>query len=298
MTSPILTAPTPTVPVATVPTSSPPILLTGGTGTLGRFVEPRLRHAGARVRVLSRHAHDAQEGVEFVTGDLVTGVGLEAAVAGIGTVVHLGGSVKGDEVRTQNLVHAAARAGVRHLVYISVVGADRVPMASAIDRMMFGYFASKLAAERVVAGSGLPWTTLRATQFQESLLKLAQAMARLPVIPVPAFQYQPIAADEVAARLVELALGQPAGRVADIAGPRVHDFADLIRDYLRATSRRRLVVRFSPPGKAAAAVRSGAALAPDRSVGVRTWDALMAEQAADARGSLRRPGMAHRDRGG
>ena len=71
-------------------------------------------------------------------------------------IVHCAGSSKGDEEATRNLVRAASRAGTRHLVYISVVGADRIPVVSGIDRAMFGYFASKLAAERVVADSGLP----------------------------------------------------------------------------------------------------------------------------------------------
>src|SRR3712207_3513931 len=123
-----------------------PILVTGGTGTLGRLVVPRLRDAGCDVRVLSRRSREGGEGVEFVTGDLATGEGIEAAVAGTEIVVHCAGSSKGDEVKARHLV----RAGVRHLVYISVVGADRIPVASGVDRAMFGYFGSKLAAERAV----------------------------------------------------------------------------------------------------------------------------------------------------
>src|SRR5204862_3314163 len=128
---------------------------------------------------------------------------------------------KGDENKAHNLVRAASRGGVQHLVYISVVGAERIPVESFVDRAMFGYFASKLAAERVVADSGLPWTTLRATQFHDLILLVAQQMAKLPVIPVPAgFRFQPVDAGEVADRLVELALGAPAGLAPDIAGPR------------------------------------------------------------------------------
>jgi uncharacterized protein YbjT (DUF2867 family) len=104
-----------------------------------------------------------------------------------------------------NLLRVASRAGTRHLVYISVVGADRIPIASGIDRAMFGYFGSKLAAERAVADSGVPWTTLRATRFHDLHLNVAQLMTKLPVIPVPAgFRFQPVDAEEVAARLVEL----------------------------------------------------------------------------------------------
>src|SRR4030095_10889238 len=110
-------------------------------------------------------SHAREDGVDFVTGDLATGDGVEAAVRGTQIVVHIAGTSSGDDVKARHLMPAAARAGVRHVVYISVVGADRVPMASGIDRALFGYFGSKLGAERVVAESGVPWTTLRATQF-------------------------------------------------------------------------------------------------------------------------------------
>jgi uncharacterized protein YbjT (DUF2867 family) len=141
-----------------------PILVTGGTGTLGRLVVPRLQASGRTVRVLSRHSREAGEGVDFVTGDLATGQGIQAAVDGAEIIVHCAGSSKGDEDKARNLVEAAMQAGAPHLVYISVVGADRIPVVSRVDRAMFGYFAAKLAAESVVAESGLPWTTLRATQ--------------------------------------------------------------------------------------------------------------------------------------
>jgi uncharacterized protein YbjT (DUF2867 family) len=137
------------------------ILVTGGTGTLGRHVVPRLQDADCDVRVLSRHSHSPSDDVEFMTGDLATGEGIEAAVAGVGTLVHCAGSSKGDEDKARNLVREASRAGVRHRD--TVVGADRIPIVSGIDRAMFGYFGAKLAAERTVADSGLPWTTLRAT---------------------------------------------------------------------------------------------------------------------------------------
>ncbi|HEY6686406.1 MAG TPA: NAD(P)-binding oxidoreductase [Propionibacteriaceae bacterium] len=156
------------------------ILVTGGTGTLGRLVVPRLRDAGQSVRVLSRQSHAGAEGIESVTGDLATGEGLGSAVSGAEIIVHLAGTRNGDEDKARHLVAAATRTGMPHLVYISVVGAERVPVSSPLDRAMFGYFESKLAAERVVANSGLPWTTLRAAQFHESLLKLVQQMAKLP----------------------------------------------------------------------------------------------------------------------
>jgi uncharacterized protein YbjT (DUF2867 family) len=244
---------------------------------------PLLRDAGHRVRVLSRHPHEPAEGVEYVTGDLATGQGVDAAVAGTGTILHCAGSAKGDDHKTRTLVRAAARAGAPHLMYISVVGADRIPVVSALDRAAFGYFAAKRAAEQVVAESGLPWTTLRATQFHDLVLTTAAQLAKLPVMPVPAVRYQPIDAREVAVRLVELALGRPSGLVPDLAGPRVYGLVELARSYLRATHRRRLILPVRMPGGAFRAIRAGANLAPDRAVGRRTWEEFLAERVSGPR---------------
>src|ERR671921_520472 len=257
-----------------------PILVTGGTGTLGRLVVRRLRDAGYDdLRVLSRRHHVAADGIEFATGE-----GIEPALDGAGTIVHCAGSAKGDEEKARNLVRAASRAGAAHLVYISVVGADRIPIGSRVDRAMFGYFESKLAAERIVADSRLPFTTLRATQFHDLILTVAQQMAKLPMVPIPAgFRFQPVDADEVAARLVELTLGEPAGRVPDMGGPRVYAAAELLRGYLRASDRRRLIVPVWLPGKAARVFRAGANLAPEQAVGRRTWEEFLAENLSQRR---------------
>jgi uncharacterized protein YbjT (DUF2867 family) len=257
-----------------------PILVTGGTGTLGRLVVRRLRDAGCDVRALTRRSRETEDGIEYVAGDLAKGEGIEAAVDEVETIVHLAGSAKGDEDKARNLVRAASQAGAQHLVYISVVGADRIPIGSRVDRAMFGYFESKRQAERVVADFGLPFTTLRATQFHDLILTVAQQMAKLPVVPLPAgFRVQPIEADEVAARLVELTLGEPAGLVPDMGGPRVYGAAELLRGYLRASKRRRrLIVPLWLPGKAARAFRDGANLAPERAVGQRTWEEFLAER--------------------
>ena len=93
------------------------------------------------------------------------------------------------------------------------------------------------------------------------------------------FRFQPVDADEVAARLVELALGEPAGLVPDLGGPTAYGMDELVRSYLRAMGRRRPIVRLRLPGRAAEAIRNGANLAPDRAVGVRTW----ADEAAQVR---------------
>jgi uncharacterized protein YbjT (DUF2867 family) len=219
--------------------------------------------------------------VTYVTGDLDSGAGVDAAVAGITTIVHCAGSQKGDDDKARHLVAAASRAGVTHLVNVSVVGADRVPVVSRADRTMFAYFASKLAAERVVAAGGVPWTTLRATQFHDLILLVARALAKLPVIPVPAgVRFQPVDAADVADRLAELAMRPPSGLVPDIAGPHVYNLTELLRGYLRATHRyRRPMLPVRLPGGAYRAVRGGAVLAPEHATGRRTWEEFLTERA-------------------
>jgi uncharacterized protein YbjT (DUF2867 family) len=123
------------------------IVVTGGTGGLGRRVVARLRDQGRNVRVLSRHPVDSQAGVEYTAGNLETNQGVEEAISGAEIVVHCAGvgKIKEDTAQAQNLVVAAKRAGVRHLVSISVVGAERIPVRSAVDRAMFASLSSPRA---------------------------------------------------------------------------------------------------------------------------------------------------------
>jgi len=250
---------------------APPILVTSGTGTLGRQVVPLLRESGRNVRVLSRQSHESADGVEYVVGDLLKDQGIEPAVAGVDTILHLAGGPKGDDEATRNLVRAASRAGARHVVYISVIGADRVPL---------GYFGQKLAAERAVADSGVPWTTLRAAQFHDLLFKVVRGMSKLPVIPVPGgVRFQPVDSGEVAARLAGLTLDGPAGLAGELAGPKVYEMGDLVRGYLRLRGKRRLLVPVRLPGKAGRAYRAGENLSLDADEGGRPWEEFLAERA-------------------
>ncbi|KKD02970.1 SDR family oxidoreductase [Streptomyces sp. WM6386] len=239
------------------------ILVTGGTGTLGRLVAERLRADGHEVRVLSRHAQpyavDLREG----------GAALDVAVEGVDTVVHCATTqTGGDEKAAVNLIAAARRAGVGHLVYISIVGVDRVP---------FGYYRSKLAVEKQVEESGLGWTVLRATQFHDLLVRALRAMAKSPVLVLPAgVSDQPVEVAEVADRLAELAAGSPAGRVADLGGPEVRSFESLAQAYVKASGRRRAVVNVPLTGKAYRGFRAGGHLAPEQAVGKGTFEEYLA----------------------
>jgi uncharacterized protein YbjT (DUF2867 family) len=244
------------------------ILVTGGTGRLGRLVVARLVNAGCDVRVLARHNRDTPPHVEFFTCDLRRGVGIGPAVTGVVAIVHCATSTKGDADATRNLVTAAARTGSPHLVHPSIVGIDHIAS--------WGYPKAKLEAERIVENAGLPWTILRVTQFYDYCLDNSRKLSKFPVVaPVPAgFRVQPVDPGEVAARLVEFALGEPAGRAPDMAGPQVSNWVDLFRGYLTATHRRRWVVPVRIPGSKA--VRNGALLPPARhTVGTRTWDQFL-----------------------
>jgi len=232
-----------------------PILVTGGTGTLGRVVVRELTAAGRDVRVLSRGTG----------GDLVTGTGLAAALADVDTVVHLATTLRGrrDVTATRNLVDAAP--DLRHLVFVSIVGIDRIPL---------GYYRGKLAAERIVAER--PHTILRATQFHDLIRTLLAGAAKLPVMPVPKLRAQPVDVRDVAARLAGLATGEPQGRVPDLGGPAVRTFDELADEYLRATGKRRRKVGISWPGKIFRGYRDGGNLVPGDPAGTITFAEYLA----------------------
>jgi uncharacterized protein YbjT (DUF2867 family) len=247
-----------------------PILITGGTGTLGRAVTQLLLDGGHEVRVLSRHGGavgPAPRSTPFAV-DLRSGIGLDRAVAGAGVIVHCASGVTGGDLEaTGTLIRAAQRAGVPHLVYISIVGVDRID---------YGYYRTKLAAERAIEESGLLWSLLRTTQFHDLILMACRTLARLPVMPVPArTSFQPLDASEVAARLVEIALGAPAGRVPVMGGPEMRTAEDLAHAYLRASGRHRRVFPVRLPGAALAGFRRGDHLAPGAAVGRITFEQFL-----------------------
>jgi uncharacterized protein YbjT (DUF2867 family) len=261
------------------------VLVTGGTGRAGRPVVQRLHDAGGELRVLSHTRKPAIDGVDYVQGDLVTGEGIDRAVRGAGIIIHCAGatSFRRDQAMTANLIQAARQLPAPpHLVKISVVGADRVPVGRGLGKLMFGYFESMVANERAVERSGLPWSTLRATQFFDAVALIARAMARLPLIPVPSgIRFQPVDTGEVADRLIELAFGPPAGLAPDFAGPTAYPMADLLRGYLSAVGRHRPLMPVHLPGKIARAVKDGANLpAANATLGHRTWEEFLAEQKA------------------
>lgn len=248
---------------------STPILVTGGTGNIGRHTIPVLRAAGREVRILSRRVRPAEPGIQYVVGDTVKAIGLDEALNGIETVLHLAGGAKGDDVAAAHLVEAARRAGVRHLVLISVVGAGSMPI---------GYFKMKAAAEQAFETSGIAFTVLRVAQLHDFALPMVKVLAKMRIAP-RGLRFESVGAEAVGARLGELALGAPAGRVADLAGPQVREIADMVRAFDAARGRTRTLLPIRLPGAIGRAYRAGANLADETAMrGRGTWEDFLTAQ--------------------
>ncbi|SOB81818.1 SDR family oxidoreductase [Streptomyces sp. 1331.2] len=241
------------------------VLVTGATGTLGREVVRLLVARGVAVRALSRRARGGGDGVEWVVGDLVSGAGIAEAMAGVEVVVDCATTQrKADVAAVRTLVARARGAGVRHLVYVSIVGIDRVPLA---------YYRTKLACERVVRESGLGWTVLRATQFHDLLLRFFDASVKLPVFPVVGgARFQPVDVREVAVAVADLAGEEPTGFAPEVGGPQVRSYRELAEAYLRAAGRRRVLLPVRVPGAVGRGLRAGGNLTPERAVGRGTFE--------------------------
>ena len=242
------------------------VLVTGGSGNLGQHLVRQLLDGGYDVRIASRRpalvgwSADAT----WATVDYRTRAGLDAALTGVDVVIHCAsGSAKGEAETMAALLSSGKRAGLAHLIYISIVGVDKLPM---------GYYRAKLAAERALIASGLPWTILRATQFHDLALSLIAAMCKLPIAVVPrSVSCQPVGVAEVAARLVESAGGPPAGRVPELGGPEIIALTELARTYLNSVGRKSPVIAIPLPGKLMRGLRKGYGLTPEHGDGVQTF---------------------------
>ncbi|MEV0389806.1 NAD(P)H-binding protein [Nonomuraea sp. NPDC050643] len=244
------------------------ILVTGATGTLGSALVPALLKEGHEVRALSRTKRESRANVDWRWGDLISGNGLEDALRDVDAIAHLATSgPKGlgavDIPGTRTLMLFAREAGVPHVLFTSVVGADRAA---------FNYLRYKLEAERLIIESGLGWTILRATPFHQWLDRRLRDLSSFPVLPVDrSLPWQPVHTGEVAKRAAALLGAGPESGEIEFGGPEVLNTEDLVRTWLRARDRRRprLPVRY--PGRLYAAQRAGALKTDALPTGVITW---------------------------
>ena len=208
------------------------IVVIGGTGLIGSKTVAILRQGGHEVVAASPNS-----GVNTITGE-----GLKEAMAGAQVVIDLANSPSFEDKAVleffqtsgRNLLAAEAAAGVRHHVALSIVG---------IDRSDNGYFRAKVAQEKLIKASGIPYTIIRSTQFLEFLKGIADSSADGNIVRISTGLFQPIAADDVAAVVADVALAPPRNGIVEIAGPEQAPFNEIVARYLKAVGDPREVVR-------------------------------------------------------
>lgn len=208
------------------------IVVIGGTGLIGSKTVERLRKKGHDVLAASPNS-----GVNTITGE-----GLTEALAGAQIVIDLANSPSFEdkavleffETSGRNLLAAEKAAGVKHHIALSVVGTERLPKS--------GYLRAKVAQEKLIKSSGIPYTIVHSTQFFEFLGGIAQSSMVGDAVHLPAVSFQPIASDDVADVMADVALAPPVNGTIDIAGPERVRFNEFVARFLKATNDPRQVI--------------------------------------------------------
>jgi uncharacterized protein YbjT (DUF2867 family) len=256
------------------------LLVTGGTGHLGRAVVARLKEADHHVRVLARRPGD-DTSLEWVRGDLATGEGVRTAVAGVGAVIHAAthspaaqrGSVRPlDFVRsptdvdvdgTKALLAAAEEAAVEHFVHVSIVGLQHTARLP--------YSRVKIAAEELVRGSAVPWSIVRATGFYWLLDRMLAKMAERRILLLPAdVRMQAVDSDDFAEFVIECVSDGRRGEREDFAGPELLPMRELAEQYLAVRGLRRRIWNAPLPRRIKSALDAGNT-SPGARRGTTTW---------------------------
>jgi uncharacterized protein YbjT (DUF2867 family) len=256
------------------------VLVAGATGQLGRAVVAVAAAAGHSVRAMSRGGGPSERmetgpsertgpAREWVTADLQTGKGLVAALDGVDAVVHAASDPKRstdvDVNGTRTLLDVARRVNVRHILYVSIVGIDQIPLA---------YYQAKLRAEELVETANLPYSILRATQFHGFIdVLLTRAAGLLPfVMPLPSgFHVQSVAVEDVAIRIVRALADGPKQRLRDFGGPDTMSLLDAATAWQRARGVEKRIVPVPIPGKLSTAFRAGLNIAWNGDHGTVGW---------------------------
>ncbi|TPN43320.1 NAD-dependent epimerase/dehydratase family protein [Mesorhizobium sp. B1-1-9] len=258
------------------------ILVTGGTGHLGRDLVPALTGAGHAVRLLARKAGQ-HSSVEWAPGNLATGDGIDEALRGVDTVIHaatlspiarrgmrlvdfFSSPSSVDVDGTRHLLAAAERSGVSHFIFVSIVG---------LEFSTLPYSRVKLAGERLVRKSSVPWSVIAATPFYYLLAQMLGGLKWLPVWPLPTSPSNPVDTRDVAKYLAEAVTDGKRGVRPAIGGPDVMPFSDFARQYRDALGLRRLVLPL-PIGRKMS-LKMGLVETAER-LGERSWKAWLCEQ--------------------
>ncbi|MHB1921767.1 MAG: SDR family oxidoreductase [Chitinophagaceae bacterium] len=252
------------------------ILVTGGTGTLGRQVVQQLLDEGFQVRVLcSVQKPSLPTGATAYQGDIRDAGSLEGATAQMDQVIHCASNPlnpwETDVEGTRNLLAAAEKSLIRHLIYISIVG---------VDQSTYPYYQAKFEVEKEVIQSAVPWSILRTTQFHELILQWIRSWEKeeKEVFSIPdGWQFQPIAAGEVAQVLVGLAKMLPAGRVPDWGGPQILPLEDLVATYEQLKGRKNTFQKIGMEGPRNDLFRSKIHLSPQQQLGRVTWKEFLGQ---------------------
>lgn len=249
------------------------VAVAGGTGTIGAPLVDELARRRDEVVALSRSASGMlPAGVAHRQVDLSSGENLAEALSGVEVVVDAANTSprEGEELVaiTRRLLGAAAKAGVRHFVGISIVGCDRVPTS---------YYKAKVKQEEEIATGPVPWSILRASQFHDLLDWAFGAAARRRLLPTGDARLQPIDVRIVAERLGDAVRAEPAGRLPDIAGPEIQTLGELARCWRAVDGRRLLPLRIPTVGKIGRPAGEGALCDPIAAAGGRTFEQWLAD---------------------
>lgn len=248
------------------------ILVTGGTGTLGRQLVRQLTYQGFDVGVLTtRHDFDLPVGARIYHGDLLSMEGTEGAIATKAVIIHAASNPRDAEAvdvpGTKNLLDIAARKGVSHFIYVSIAG---------VDKSDYPYYRVKHSVEKIVQESGVPWTILRATQFHDLVLyRLIEPFGKNDgsLLAIPSgLRFQSIDVRDVANRLQQLALGPPQAATMTLAGPEVLTLEEMTRTYLRLRGRQAGIQPLPLKSELYDLFRSGANIDPSWEKGRITWE--------------------------
>jgi uncharacterized protein YbjT (DUF2867 family) len=264
------------------------VLVTGASGVLGRVLAAQLVSSGHMVRAMSRRLPSAADsGISWVQADLATGVGVAEAVANVQTIVHAASqpgryAAQVDVDGTRRLVEYARAAEVAHIIYVSIVGIERVPVT---------FYRQKLAAEQIITQGQVPWSIQRATQFHQFVDGMLQRAARLPIMLLPTdFRVQPVDPTDLARRLCGVVAGGPAGRLPDYGGPEVRKLGELAQAWLAARGQHRPMLHVPLPGAAAHAMRLGENCCPEQRAGSISWERWLEHTYGAAHGPAAVPG--------